>query len=50
MYFYNYGPLNPSLMPNKEKFGDVDGLVSQKRVYFYSIVLQTCVLSPMTWL
>lgn len=30
MYFYNYGLINPSLVPNKEKFGDVDCLVSLK--------------------
>ncbi len=34
MYFYNYGLLNPSLMPNKEKFGDMDSFVSQKAVWF----------------
>lgn len=36
MYFYNYGPLNPSLMPNKEKFGDMGCFVSQKRISFSS--------------
>lgn len=35
MYFYNYGPLNPSLMPNKEKFGDMGCFVSHKLISFY---------------
>lgn len=24
MYFYNYGMLNPTFVPNKEEFGDMD--------------------------
>lgn len=30
MYFYNYGMLNPTFVPNKEELGDV-GCVSLQR-------------------
>ena len=43
MYFYNYSLLNPSLMPNKEEFGDVDGSVSHE-----DLILK-CISSAVTF-
>lgn len=44
MYFCNYCWLNPCLLPNKEKFGDVDCLVSLKCPnFFYNILFFCCI-------
>lgn len=42
MYFYTYGLLNTSLVPNKEMFGDLDCVVSQKRFWLLYFAKTMC--------